>query len=67
MAKRRTTRKSLKVKTTTHGDKRVNIPTQELSDFIAAEQRQPKTLLYLRDPGSVRNRSGRGRMGSMKG
>jgi adenine-specific DNA-methyltransferase len=34
----------------THSDKRANIPTEELRDFVADEERQPKTLLYPRDP-----------------
>ena len=31
-------------------DKRTNIPTHELRDFVAAEEKQPKTVLYPRDP-----------------
>jgi adenine-specific DNA-methyltransferase len=34
----------------THTDKRANIPTEELRDFVADEERQPKTMLYPRDP-----------------
>jgi adenine-specific DNA-methyltransferase len=49
MAKRRT-RKQVEVKTTTHPDKRVNIPTQELSDFMTDEQRRLRPVLYPRDP-----------------
>src|SRR5687767_14680099 len=33
-----------------HKDKRANIPTEELRDFIAAEEKAPKTVLYPRDP-----------------
>ncbi len=33
-----------------HNDKRANIPTEELRDFIAAEEKAPKTMLYPRDP-----------------
>jgi len=33
-----------------HADKRANIPTEELRDFIAAEEKAPKTVLYPRDP-----------------
>src|SRR5260370_18101047 len=37
-----------------HKDKRANIPTEELRDFVAEEERKPKTvefpgLLYARD------------------
>jgi adenine-specific DNA-methyltransferase len=33
-----------------HQDKRVNIPPQELSGFMADDERAPKTTLYPRDP-----------------
>src|SRR5215469_10336490 len=33
-----------------HKDKRVNIPTEELRDFVADEEKAPKTMLYPRDP-----------------
>jgi adenine-specific DNA-methyltransferase len=33
-----------------HKDKRANIPTEELRDFIAEEEKSPKTVLYPRDP-----------------
>ncbi len=33
-----------------HQDKRANIPTEELRDFVADEERAPKTILYPRDP-----------------
>ena len=33
-----------------HKDKRANIPTEELHDFVADEEREPKTILYPRDP-----------------
>ncbi len=32
-----------------HKDKRVNIPTEELREFIAEEEKKPKTILYPRD------------------
>jgi adenine-specific DNA-methyltransferase len=44
------------VKSTTHADKRTNIPTEELRDFVAADERNPipvtyeRPLLYPRDP-----------------
>ncbi len=31
-------------------DKRTNIPTEELRDFVAEDERTPKTMLYPRDP-----------------
>ena len=36
--------------TVRHHDKRVNIPTEELRDFVAEDEKQPKTVLYPRDP-----------------
>src|SRR3989304_1359472 len=33
-----------------HKDKRANIPTEELRDFVAADEQAPKTMLYPRDP-----------------
>ncbi len=33
-----------------HKDKRVNIPTEELRDFVADDENTPKTMLYPRDP-----------------
>ncbi len=33
-----------------HRDTRMNIPTEELRDFVAEEEKAPKTLLYPRDP-----------------
>ena len=33
-----------------HKDKRTNIPTEELRDFVAEDEKSPKTMLYSRDP-----------------
>jgi adenine-specific DNA-methyltransferase len=33
-----------------HKDKRANIPTEELRDFVADDERTPETILYPRDP-----------------
>ena len=33
-----------------HKDKRTNIPTRELRGFVEADENQPKTILYPRDP-----------------
>jgi len=41
---------SIPVDATRHQDKRKNIPTEELRDFVAADEAKPKTLLYPRDP-----------------
>jgi adenine-specific DNA-methyltransferase len=38
------------VESTRHANKRVNIPTGELADFVAESERQPGTALYPRDP-----------------
>ncbi len=39
-----------KVEFTRHKDKRKNIPTEELRDFIADDEAAPRTMLYPRDP-----------------
>ncbi|GAB6273701.1 MAG: site-specific DNA-methyltransferase [Peptococcaceae bacterium] len=33
-----------------HKDRRANIPTEELRDFVAEDEAKPKTVLYPRDP-----------------
>jgi adenine-specific DNA-methyltransferase len=38
-----------KVETIQHKDKRTNIPTEELRDFVADDEKTPKTMLYPRD------------------
>ena len=48
MAKKRNTR--TKVESIRHKDKRANIPTEELRDFVAEEELAPRTMLYPRDP-----------------
>jgi adenine-specific DNA-methyltransferase len=48
MAKKNNTR--AKVESIRHKDKRANIPTEELRDFVADEELAPKTMLYPRDP-----------------
>ena len=42
--------KSTRVESIRHKDKRANIPTEELRDFVADEEKAPKTMLYPRDP-----------------
>src|ERR1035438_3735023 len=39
-----------KINSLKHKDKRTNIPTEELRDFVADEEKTPKTMLYPRDP-----------------
>ncbi len=48
MAKKNTT--PTQVESIRHKDKRANIPTEELRDFVADEELSPKTMLYPRDP-----------------
>jgi len=33
-----------------HSDKRKNIPSEELRDFVADDEKHPETMLYPRDP-----------------
>ncbi|MBN1344852.1 MAG: site-specific DNA-methyltransferase [Phycisphaerae bacterium] len=49
MAKKKTTR-SAKIESIRHKDKRANIPTEELRDFVADDEKTPKAMLYPRDP-----------------
>jgi adenine-specific DNA-methyltransferase len=39
-----------KVESIRHKDKRANIPTEKLRDFVVEEELAPKTMLYPRDP-----------------
>jgi len=48
MAKKKTN--PTKIESIRHKDKRSNIPTEELRDFVADEELAPKTMLYPRDP-----------------
>jgi len=48
MAKKKTAKK--KVETILHKDKRKNIPTEELRDFVSDDELAPATMLYPRDP-----------------
>jgi adenine-specific DNA-methyltransferase len=50
MAPKRKSQNSIPVDHIKHKDTRANIPTEELRDFVADEERQPKTILYPRDP-----------------
>jgi hypothetical protein len=38
------------VETIRHKDARVNIPTEELRDFVAEDEKAPTRVLYPRDP-----------------
>jgi adenine-specific DNA-methyltransferase len=50
MASRKAPKGPRPVEAIKHRDKRVNIPTEELREFVRAEEESPKTLLYPRDP-----------------
>ena len=42
--------RNLEIESLKHKDKRKNIPTEELRDFVAADENAPKSILYPRDP-----------------
>ncbi|MDQ2844638.1 MAG: site-specific DNA-methyltransferase [Acidobacteriota bacterium] len=42
--------KPVEITSTRHKDKRTNIPTEELRDFVTDAETAPKTMLYPRDP-----------------
>jgi adenine-specific DNA-methyltransferase len=44
------TKGTTQVESLRHNDKRKNIPTEELRDFVADDEKHPKTMLYPRDP-----------------
>jgi len=48
MAKKKPTK--AKVDSIRHKDRRANIPTEELRDFVEDQERAPKAMLYPRDP-----------------
>jgi len=48
MGKKKTT--TTKIESFRHNDKRTNIPTEELRDFVADDELATKTMLYPRDP-----------------
>jgi len=59
-ARARTPVESLK-----HKDKRANIPTRELRDFVAEQEKSPATMLYPRDPSLDPSLSGKARTSRM--
>lgn len=42
--------KSVDIESIRHKDRRANIPTEELRDFVVKDETSPKTILYPRDP-----------------
>jgi adenine-specific DNA-methyltransferase len=50
MARKKKADKATPVESVKHKDKRSNIPTEELRDFVKEDENQPKTILYPRDP-----------------
>jgi len=46
----RSKKTTTQVESIRHKDKRTNIPTEELRDFVAEDEKAPKTMLYPRDP-----------------
>lgn len=48
--KKQTAAEHTPVEALRHQDRRANIPTHELSGFVAEEERAPKPVLYPRDP-----------------
>ncbi|MGH9100906.1 MAG: site-specific DNA-methyltransferase, partial [Acidimicrobiales bacterium] len=49
MPPRRRTASRREIEATRHGDKRANIPTVELGDFVASDEAAPTRLRYPRD------------------
>ncbi|MCH8292084.1 site-specific DNA-methyltransferase, partial [Candidatus Poribacteria bacterium] len=50
MARRKREKTPIQIESITHEDKRANIPTEELRDFVVDDEKAPQTTLYPRDP-----------------
>jgi len=50
MARKKKSNSTKPIESLRHKDKRVNIPTEELRDFVKDDELRPKTILYPRDP-----------------
>jgi hypothetical protein len=50
MCAKKAEKKPLPIDSLKHKDKRKNIPTEELRDFVAADENSAKTMLYPYDP-----------------
>ncbi len=50
MARKNKASKTTPVESVKHKDKRANIPTEELRDFVKEDETHPKTIFYPRDP-----------------
>ena len=50
MAKKRAVNEKAPVDAIRHADKRVNIPTEELRNFVEDDERTPQVMRYPRDP-----------------
>lgn len=48
--KERKTKPPIDIETFKYKDRRANIPTEELRDFVVKDEASPKTILYPRDP-----------------
>jgi len=60
MAKKKPAKTS--VESLKHKDKRKNIPTAELQNFVKEDEAKPKKILYPRDPSLDPSLSGKARM-----
>jgi len=50
MARRKRTANPTPIASIEHADTRINIPTEELREFVAEDEGAPGTMLYPRDP-----------------
>ena len=50
MAQRKRDNTSTPIESIKHDDKRTNIPTEELRDFVNDNEKAPESILYPRDP-----------------
>ena len=50
MSRKKKTSKTKPIDSLKHKDKRANIPTEELRDFVKEDENRPEAVLYPRDP-----------------
>ena len=50
MARQKRDNTSTPIESIRHDDKRTNNPTEELRDFVSDDEKEPKSILYSRDP-----------------
>ena len=66
MARKKKSNSTKPIESLRHKDKRVNIPTEELRDFVKDDELRAKTILYPRDHPLIPSSYGKERMSKIK-